>query len=118
MRDRLAGKGLPTAAEVWGTADGTQVSFAGLVICRQRPGTASGVLFITLEDETGFVNLILWPKVFEKNRQLARTASLLGVTGKLQAENGVVHLIAERLWVPRIPKQPERRSPRWGTGRP
>jgi error-prone DNA polymerase len=70
------------------------------VICRQRPGTASGVTFMTLEDETGFVNLVVWTKVFEQYMVLAKTASFLGVTGKVQAKDGVVHLIAEQLWEP------------------
>ena len=58
--------------------------YAGIVICRQRPGTASGVVFMTLEDETGFVNLVLWPDVFEKFGVIGRTTSFLGVTGKVQ----------------------------------
>jgi len=71
------------------------------VICRQRPGTASGVVFLTLEDETGFVNVVCWSKVYEANRVLVKTASFLGVTGTLQIQDGVAHLIAERFWAPR-----------------
>jgi error-prone DNA polymerase len=102
MRERLRQRGLPTAEEVRGMPDGEPVSYAGLVICRQRPGTASGVLFVTLEDETGFVNLILWPKVFEKYELLARTAGFLGVSGVVQSESGVVHVIVRRLWLPQF----------------
>ena len=69
--------------------------YAGLVICRQRPGTATGVVFMTLEDETGFVNVVVWSQVFEEHTVLVKTASFLGVTGKLQVQDGVVHLIAE-----------------------
>ena len=82
--------------------DGRRVKYAGLVICRQRPGTASGVVFMTLEDETGFVNVVLWSRVFEQQASLAKSASLLGVSGRIQSEQGVVHLVAEQLWVPRM----------------
>jgi error-prone DNA polymerase len=57
---------------------------------------------MTLEDETGFVNLVIWESVFARHDVLAKTASFLGVTGKLQSQAGVVHLVAERLWAPRI----------------
>ena len=87
-----------------GQADG--VRYAGLVICRQRPGTAGGVTFMTLEDETGFVNVVLWKDVFERQAILAKTCSFLGVTGKIQSESGVVHLIAERLWSPELTENP------------
>jgi len=76
------------------------------VISRQRPGTAKGVVFMTLEDETGFVNVVLWEKVFTKFRVLAKTEPFLGVTGKLQVESGVTHLVAQQLWVPRVHVQP------------
>src|SRR5262245_17241258 len=81
---------------------GARVRYAGLVICRQRPGTASGVTFMTLEDETGFVNLVVWSNVFERYALLARSESFLGVSGKLQVEEGVVHLVADRLWRPEV----------------
>ena len=86
--------------------DGGQVRYAGLVICRQRPGTASGVTFMTLEDETGFVNVVIWKQVFDDHAVLARTASFLGVSGKLQSESGVVHVVADTLWAPAIPARP------------
>jgi error-prone DNA polymerase len=70
------------------------------VICRQQPGTASGVTFCTLEDETGFVNLVIWKQVFEQHSILARTAILLGVDGRVQRADGVTHLIADSLWEP------------------
>ena len=57
---------------------------------------------MTLEDETGFVNIVLWPKVFAQHTTLAKTATVLGVTGILQVEQGVVHLVAERRWQPRL----------------
>ena len=91
---------------------GQRVRYAGLVICRQRPGTAGGVVFMTLEDETGFVNVVLWQRVFERYSLLAKTAIFLGVTGKLQIEQNVVHLVAETLWTPRVHLAPATLSSR------
>ena len=73
------------------------VSIAGLVLVRQRPGTASGVIFATLEDETGVANVIIWPKIFEANRRTVLSARLLGVSGVLQREQSVIHVVARRL---------------------
>ena len=67
--------------------DGDNVRYAGLVICRQRPGTAGGVVFMTLEDETGFVNAVIWESVFQRYSVLAKTISFLGITGTLQVED-------------------------------
>jgi error-prone DNA polymerase len=102
MREVLTKHGLPTAQGVRGMPHGSPVSYSGLVICRQRPGTASGVLFVTLEDETGFVNLILWPKVFEANELLVRRAGFLGGSGVIPSEAGVVHGIVQRVWIPQF----------------
>ena len=107
LRPALAGQGLPRAREVNSLADGKRARYAGMVICRQRPGTASGVVFMTLEDETGFVNLVLWQRVFEEFAVVAKTAALLGVTGKLQVQDDVIHLIADRLWRPDLHVDPE-----------
>ncbi|GAB4264660.1 MAG: error-prone DNA polymerase [Deferrisomatales bacterium] len=107
MRDALAARGLPDARTVAALPHGRRVRYAGIVICRQRPATAAGVTFLTLEDETGFVNVVVWKKVFDRHAVLAKTASFLGVSGTLQAQHGVVHLVAERLWEPRLPLRPE-----------
>jgi error-prone DNA polymerase len=61
---------------------------------------------MTLEDESGFVNVVLWKRVFDRYAFLAKTAAFLGVTGALQAEHGVVHLVAEQLWLPRARREP------------
>ena len=106
LRETLAAQKLPDARTVAGMPDGRRVRYAGLVICRQRPGTASGVTFMTLEDETGFVNVVIWKQVFDDHAVLARTASFLGVSGKLQSESGVVHVVADALWAPEIPARP------------
>ncbi len=76
---------------------GSRVSTAGLVICRQRPQTASGVVFVTLEDETGFVNLILWASTFERWRHVATTSAVLAAHGTIEREGDVVYVVPERL---------------------
>ncbi len=81
-----------------GLGDGHAVNVAGLVITKQRPGTASGVIFVTLEDESGQVNLVLWKQVAEKYRAALLNARLLGVAGKLQIEGQVIHVIARELF--------------------
>ena len=101
LRAMLTEQGLPDARTLRGMAMGTRVRYAGLVICRQRPATASNVTFMTLEDETGFVNLVLWDRVFQAFPVLARTASWLGVTGKIDAQKDVVHVIVDKLWTPK-----------------
>lgn len=105
LRSQLAAAGLPTAHEVTKLRNGTRARYAGIVICRQRPGTASGVVFMTLEDETGFVNLVLWPDVFEAHRHLAQTLSFLGVLGRVQAEQGTTHIVVDQLFHPKISKK-------------
>ena len=106
LRGALASRKLPDARAVAAMPDGRRVRYAGIVICRQRPSTASSVTFMTLEDETGFVNVVVWKRVFDEHAVLARTASFLGVTGKLQSESGVVHIVADALWAPEIAARP------------
>jgi error-prone DNA polymerase len=77
--------------------NGKWTSVAGLVLVRQRPGTASGVVFITLEDETGVANLILWSRTYERYRKVARHATLLQCSGIVQREGQVIHVLACRL---------------------
>ena len=101
-RAELAARGLPTAQDLNEMPGGRSVRYVGLVICRQRPGTAQGITFMTLEDETGFVNLVIWQKVFERNALLARTLSYMGVTGNLQVGKGVSHLVVEAIWDPNL----------------
>jgi DNA polymerase III alpha subunit len=74
---------------------GARVTVAGLVLVRQRPGTAKGVIFLTLEDETGVCNVVVWAKVYERFRRAVIAGRLLRVTGRLQREAGVVHVVAE-----------------------
>ncbi|MHA1528854.1 MAG: error-prone DNA polymerase [Alphaproteobacteria bacterium] len=95
LRGRL-GNG-HTAARIAETQGGARIAATGLVITRQRPGTASGVIFITLEDETGVINVIVWPKTYERFRRAVIAGRLLRITGKLQREGSVSHLIAGRV---------------------
>ncbi len=107
LRAALMAQGLPDARTLITLHHGQHARYAGLVICRQRPGTASGVTFMTLEDETGFVNVVLWERVFDAHAVIAKTHSFLGVTGKVQSQDGVVHLVADKLWIPASQVQPE-----------
>lgn len=77
--------------------NGARVTVAGLVLVRQRPGTAKGVIFVTLEDETGTANIVVWRKIYETFRRAVIAGRLLRVTGRLQREHGVAHVLAERI---------------------
>ncbi len=101
-RSELARMGLPDAAAVAGRPEGVRVRYAGLVICRQRPETAGGTLFITLEDESGFVNAIVKREVFERFRSVVLTSAFLGVTGILQKHPTSPYVLAESLWRPEV----------------
>ncbi|MDC8785831.1 error-prone DNA polymerase [Roseateles koreensis] len=94
LRPRLARLGLQTATQLLPWPSGRQAHACGIVTVRQRPQTAKGTLFISLEDETGCVQVIVWPDIYAAHRTLLRTARLLAVHGKWQAENGVRHLLA------------------------
>jgi error-prone DNA polymerase len=113
LRGLLRRMGLKPAEEISTGNDGARVEYAGLVICRQRPSTASGVVFMTLEDETGFMNLVVWPKIFEQFGPLIRTTPFIGVWGKLQVQDGVVHLIADGFFELRGQAAMGRRSRDW-----
>ena len=77
--------------------NGARIAVAGLVLVRQRPGTAKGVIFITLEDETGISNIIVWRKMYERYRRAVIAGRALKVTGRVQRESGVTHVIAEHI---------------------
>jgi error-prone DNA polymerase len=112
FRAILAAQGLPDARSIAAKRNGEKVHYAGLVICRQRPGTAGGIVFMTLEDETGFVNVVVWENIFQRYSVLAKTVNFLGISGKLQVEDGIVHLVAEKLWQPKVSTQPAKSSSR------
>jgi len=98
LRARLAQGGWLTAREAGQAPAGVPFRAAGLVISRQRPGSAGGVVFITLEDETGPLNLIVWPALAARQRQVMLGSRLLGVQGRIQRQDGVLHLLAQRLY--------------------
>ena len=85
------------ARDLWSMLPGSRIAVAGLVLVRQRPGSASGVVFATLEDETGFANCVIWPNIFEQYRAVIMRSRLLLVHGRLQREGRVIHVVAERL---------------------
>jgi error-prone DNA polymerase len=97
LRASLIRRGFRSSADLQQLADGTRVRVSGLVTHMQQPATASGVVFASLEDETGIVNIILWPKVFAAQRQCALESSLLVVEGTLQRRDLVAHVVAKRL---------------------
>jgi error-prone DNA polymerase len=96
LRQGLAAEGIVEAMQLETLKPGGIVTVAGLVLVRQRPGD-SGVIFATLEDETGIANVIIWPAVFERFRAAVLKSSLLAVSGRLQREGLVIHVVAEAL---------------------
>jgi error-prone DNA polymerase len=97
LRDELTARKMIACEALRTTKDGRWVELAGLVLVRQKPGSAKGVMFITLEDETDVANLVVWTNVFEKNRRTVLGASMMGVRGQVQREGDVIHIVAQRL---------------------
>ena len=98
FREELTRQGVITSAQHWDERlKGRYVRVAGLVLVRQQPGTAKGVIFITLEDETGIINMVVWPKVFARNRRTVMSAQFLEVRGKIERDGLVIHVIASEL---------------------
>ena len=97
LRDELTSRKMTTCAELARTRDGRRVVVAGIVLVRQRPGSARGVTFITIEDETGVANLVVWAALFESQRRLILNASMLACHGRVQREGDVIHVIANRI---------------------
>jgi error-prone DNA polymerase len=97
LRADLRGRGIVPCSALSTTRDGKRLEVAGIVLVRQRPGSAKGVMFITIEDETGIANVIVWPSVFEKQRRLILSAGMFSCRGRLQREGEVIHIVAERL---------------------
>jgi error-prone DNA polymerase len=97
LRDELRARKMISCEELQSVKDGRWIELAGVVLVRQKPGSAKGVMFITLEDETNVANLVVWTKVFEANRRTVLGASMMGVRGQVQREGEVIHVIAQRL---------------------
>lgn len=97
LRPDLRRRRIVTCSEAMEARDGRWLEAAGIVLVRQRPGSAKGVMFITLEDETGIANLVVWTKVFERYRRVVLSAGMIAVRGRIQREGEVVHLVAQQL---------------------
>ena len=107
LRDALSRRRIPTARDLEQMKDGARITVCGMVITRQRPGTASGVIFLTLEDETGHCQVVVWPKVFERYRRVVRDCMLIEVDGRLQRDGPILHVIAARVRALEMIEQPE-----------
>lgn len=97
LRDRLAARRIAKCVDLMQMKDGDRVEVAGLILVRQRPGSAKGVVFVTLEDETGIANAVLWRDRFEAYRRTVMSATMLAIRGRVQREGIVIHLVAERI---------------------
>ncbi len=97
LRDRLARAHFLRSADLRDTRHGMLVRVAGIVLMRQHPGSAKGVTFMTIEDETGSVNIIVWERISQQQRRPMLESRLLEVQGELQRQHGVTHVIAQRL---------------------
>jgi error-prone DNA polymerase len=97
LRNQLTGLGVMPCAALKNAPDGEFITVAGLVLVRQKPGSAKGVMFLTLEDESDIANLIIWPSLFEKQRSVVIGAQMLACRGKVQKATGVIHIIADHL---------------------
>jgi error-prone DNA polymerase len=97
LRDRVMASRISSCAGLRSLRDGSRVSVAGVVLVRQRPGSAQGVVFMTIEDETGVANSVIWPKVLERMRKVVMGARLVVVHGRIQRHEDIIHVVAARL---------------------
>jgi error-prone DNA polymerase len=97
LRAELASRRIVPCSEAMNARDGKWLTTAGLVLVRQKPGSAKGVMFITIEDETGVANLVIWPSLYERQRRIILAAGMIAVQGRVQREGEVVHLVAHQL---------------------
>ena len=97
LREELTARRVVKSEQLTQIKNGERVRVSGLVLVRQRPGTASGVIFMTLEDETGIANIVVWPKLFEQYRREVLSGRFVAIDGPVQSESGVIHVIAERV---------------------
>jgi len=97
LRPQLKVEGRVTTADLITIKDGRKVKLAGIVLIRQRPGSANNVTFVTIEDETGVANIIIWQRLFEAQRRVVLSAAMMGISGRVQKEGAVIHVIADDL---------------------
>lgn len=98
LRRDLAARNIVTCEEAMSARDGRWLMTAGLVLVRQKPGSAKGVMFLTVEDETGPANVVVWPSLFERRRRIVLGSSMMAINGRIQREGEVVHLVAQQLF--------------------
>jgi error-prone DNA polymerase len=97
LREQLGQMGIAPCRDLRQARDGSRLTVSGLVLVRQRPGSAKGVMFITLEDETDIANLIVWPSLFDRHRRIILGSQMMACRGRVQCASGVIHLMAEHL---------------------
>jgi error-prone DNA polymerase len=97
LRPRFAAARIASCADVRGFRDGSRIDIAGLVLVRQRPGSSQGVVFMTIEDETGIANAVIWPRTFEANRQVVMAARLILIHGRVQRHEDIIHIVAAHM---------------------
>jgi error-prone DNA polymerase len=97
LRADLTSRRIVTCIDAMNARDGKRLTTAGLVLVRQRPGSAKGVMFITIEDESGIANLVVWPSLYERQRRIILGAGMIAVQGRVQREGEVVHLVAQHM---------------------
>jgi error-prone DNA polymerase len=97
LRADLTSRGIVTCSDAMSARDGKWLTTAGLVLVRQKPGSAKGVMFITIEDETGVASLVIWPSLYENQRRIILAAGMIAAQGRVQREGEVVHLVANHL---------------------
>ncbi len=98
LRGDLTARNMVTCEEAMSARDGRWLMTAGLVLVRQKPGSAKGVMFLTVEDETGPANVVVWPSLFERRRRVVLGSSMMAINGRIQREGEVVHLVAQQLF--------------------
>lgn len=98
LRKDLSARNIITCAEAMSARHGRWVYTAGLVLVRQKPGSAKGVMFINIEDETGPANIVVWPVLFEKRPRVVLGSSMMAINGRIKREGEVVHLVAQQLF--------------------
>ena len=91
-------RAIRSTADIPHVPDGTRIQVAGLVVCRQRPGTAKGITFLLLEDEHGLLNVIVFPDLYSEHRHIVRGEPFVVIEGVLQQRNNTINLVAERVW--------------------
>jgi error-prone DNA polymerase len=112
LRERFRARRVLACHELRGTKDGAYVSVAGVILVRQRPGSAKGVVFMTIEDETGIANAVVWPKTLERFRKVVMGARLIVIHGRVQRHEDIIHVVSARLedrsdWLALLSEQAE-----------